>query len=381
MLLVQITINAVDNYVSVEGHALTHNWRPFIIGFDAPTLSLPTDHGGYAQMTYGSIEFNPALFAGDWPPPVSCPITIYYTDSTEAAQETVFAGTAHLKSFNREQISYTLRSANFDEALTAVSSGTLVSGRGYKILSYVSDDDFTNLSAGSNATGVVFTASGTTPTHWAHGSVLVPYWNTNLNAVITNILGYIPEINTVNTTYARASSPNVTHNITGDTLAIQLASDIAAFYSHLIYVVGDTAYLVDMLRDNGSRTLTEYQFFASPTYEYKVPVASVGCTVGSASYSKASSYAYGTAMKIDPYHVAKANIETALTNILTCENAPRAQVKVPMIAGNFPAPGEKVTFPDTGNVADLSTYIRVRKMQFDFVNSMITLEGEGAITA
>jgi len=380
MLLVQITINAVDFYTSVEGHALTHNWRPYIIGFDAPTLSLPTDHGGYARMTYGSISFNPELFSSDWPPPVSCPITIYYTDTTEAAQETVFVGSAHLKSFNRSQISYTLSGPNYDDALTAVSSGSLVSGRGYKILSYVSDDDFTNLGAGSNAAGVVFTASGTTPTHWAHGSVLVPYWNTNLNTVITNILAYIPEISTVNTTYARASSPGVVHNITGDILAIQLASDIAAFYSHLIYVSGTTAYLVDMLLDNGSRTLTEFGFFASPTYEYKVPISTIRCTVGTASYSKSSTYAYGTPVDVQPYHVAKVPIETALTNILTCENAPRASVQVPMVAGNFPAPGEKVTFPDTGNVADLSTYIRVRKLQYDFVNAMITLEGEGAIT-
>lgn len=380
MLLVRITINAVDFYVSVEGHALTHNWRPYIIGFDAPTLSLPTDHGGYARMTYGSISFNPELFASDWPPPVSCPITIYYTDTTEAAQETVFVGSAHLKSFNRNQISYTLSGPNYDDLVSLVSSGTLVVGRSYKIITYTSDDNFANVGAASNAAGVIFTATGTTPTHWEHSSVLAPYWGDVLPDVITDILSYIPEITTVDTTYARLSSVPVVHNITGNILAIQLASDIAAFYAHLIYVVGSTAYLVDMFRDNGSRTLTEYQFFANPTYEYKVPIATCKSTVGAITYSRSSTYAYGNTLELEPYHTNKGNIETCLVDTMTFENAPRASVQVPMVAGNFPAPGEKITFPDTGNVADLSTYIRVRKLQYDFVNAMITLEGEGAIT-
>tara|TARA_R100001443_G_scaffold40536_1_gene53975 strand:+ start:6499 stop:7719 length:1221 start_codon:yes stop_codon:yes gene_type:complete len=56
---------------------------------------------------------------------------------------------------------------------TEQSSGTLTSSTAYKIIEYKSGDNFTNVGASSNATGVQFTASGTTPTTWTNGSRLV----------------------------------------------------------------------------------------------------------------------------------------------------------------------------------------------------------------
>ncbi len=54
----------------------------------------------------------------------------------------------------------------------SATSGTLTSGKRYYIATFVSGDDFTNVGAASNATGVIFTASGTTPTTWSNGSTL-----------------------------------------------------------------------------------------------------------------------------------------------------------------------------------------------------------------
>jgi hypothetical protein len=55
-----------------------------------------------------------------------------------------------------------------------LTSGLLVVGAKYKIVSYLGTDDFTNVGAASNATGVVFVASGTTPADWTALSVLTP---------------------------------------------------------------------------------------------------------------------------------------------------------------------------------------------------------------
>jgi hypothetical protein len=55
---------------------------------------------------------------------------------------------------------------------TAQTSGTLTIGYRYKIDTYVSSDDFTNVGAASNATGVEFIATGTTPTTWTNSSSL-----------------------------------------------------------------------------------------------------------------------------------------------------------------------------------------------------------------
>ena len=55
---------------------------------------------------------------------------------------------------------------------TRLTSGTLTVGKWYRILTYISDDDFTNVCAPQNVAGTWFCATGTTPTHWAHSSVL-----------------------------------------------------------------------------------------------------------------------------------------------------------------------------------------------------------------
>lgn len=54
----------------------------------------------------------------------------------------------------------------------AITSGTITAGQQYVIETYISDDDFRNVGADENASGIIFTATGTTPTHWSHSSVL-----------------------------------------------------------------------------------------------------------------------------------------------------------------------------------------------------------------
>jgi hypothetical protein len=328
MLNVELTINGVVNYLSIEGHALTQNWKPRIIGFDAPTLGIPSNHGGYAKLSFGSISFNPILFQTDWPPPVSCDIDIYYTDTTEAARELLFAGTAHLSTFDRDYVSYDLYGPSYDETIADATA-----------------------------------------------------YNNTLNATLTTILTAIPEITSVNTTYARAISPNVTFTVSGEVLAIDLASAIAEFYSHLFYISGTTAYLVDMKLDNGTWTLSEYDFLAKPTYQYNAPIGILSCNVAGTTYEEKSTYLYGSSTSVGAYHTTEANVRAALVDILAIENAPRINLSVPMIAGNFPDLGQKIILPDTAHVANLSSWIRVRKLTFDFVGDTINIEGEGAISA
>lgn len=73
-------------------------------------------------------------------------------------------------------VQYNASEDELQTALEAISinHGTLVSGAKYKIISFVTGDDFTNVGALSNATGVVFVASGTTPTTWTNLSILSP---------------------------------------------------------------------------------------------------------------------------------------------------------------------------------------------------------------
>ena len=56
-------------------------------------------------------------------------------------------------------------------AQTALTSGTLVAGQEYTIDTFVAGDDFANV-GGTNVTGNVFAATGTTPTTWTNSSSL-----------------------------------------------------------------------------------------------------------------------------------------------------------------------------------------------------------------
>lgn len=56
--------------------------------------------------------------------------------------------------------------------LARQTSGLLIVGQVYKIVNFITGDNFLNVGASSNATGIIFTATGTTPTAWTQLSVL-----------------------------------------------------------------------------------------------------------------------------------------------------------------------------------------------------------------
>ena len=56
--------------------------------------------------------------------------------------------------------------------LTGTTSGTITTGKRYRITTFVAGDVFTNVGAASNATGVEFIATGATPTTWTNGSTV-----------------------------------------------------------------------------------------------------------------------------------------------------------------------------------------------------------------
>ncbi|MBW1777095.1 MAG: hypothetical protein JRJ54_05805 [Deltaproteobacteria bacterium] len=326
MLLTKFTINGTVYRLSMEGIALEHFFDPFVMSFSPVKRMLSEDHGGYAALDFGSIGLSPELFGADhaatWPPPAACPIELLYTASSEAAAETLLIGTAHLAKINRKSVEYGLHGPAYDET---VADGTV--------------------------------------------------YNDTLVNVLSSILTGIAEISSLNSTQARSPSPNVAFTVDGEQLAIDLAAAVAAFYTHLFYVNGATAYLVDMLGDNGSRTITGFDFFPAE-YEYETPVA----VVRAGNYMRKSAYPYGKEVKVDPYHGTQANIEAALDDILAVLNAPRCRLPVPLL-GSLPLPGEKISWTDTALASDTAAWIRARALTFDFAKERVVIEGEGGLAA
>ena len=54
----------------------------------------------------------------------------------------------------------------------ATTSGSLVVGIAYRLTDWITNDDFVNVGAASNADGIEFIATGTTPTTWTNSSIV-----------------------------------------------------------------------------------------------------------------------------------------------------------------------------------------------------------------
>lgn len=327
MLLCEVTINAVLNRVSNEYiGSLTHPWHRRILSVDPISYGIYRPYGGHMKLDTGSMTFTPDLFGDDWPPPISCPLTVKYTSTTEEAAETILTANLHIEEITREQIVYGLYRNDYADVLADATAFTAVSQL--------------------NTLALVF------------GACCV-------------VLGL-----TLDTTMARDPSPAVEWTSSGEQLLIDFMDDIAAFYTHMFYISGTTLYLIDMLdQDNGSRTVTEYQYFPLRYYwDPPIGIAKAG------DFSAVSSYTYGVEEILTAYHDTQANVETALADVVTVANRARAELPIPF-AGNIPDPAEKVTFPDTSNVADLSTYIRTRVITYDFDNEEVIVEGDGVVSA
>lgn len=76
---------------------------------------------------------------------------------------------------------------NLTNTYNTATSGTLVVGQLYAISNFAAGDDFTNVGASSNASGVTFVATGTTPTVWANGSTLLSNYQYNVPTATTRL--------------------------------------------------------------------------------------------------------------------------------------------------------------------------------------------------
>lgn len=208
MLLVQMTIGGATKYLSNDFLDIEHFYDAYVASLSQLRIETREVYGGFAEPTFGSIDLLPTAFTGNWPPPVSCAIKVMIAVTGESDAETLFEGTAHLNKIGRDSVFYDLFGPSYTTmVIDGIYSGTL---------------------------NAVFTAACST-------------------------LGL-----TLNTTYARATSPTVDYTADGEKLLIDNLSDIAKWNTHRFEIKGGTLYLIDCLLDNGSvLALTEFDIFPS----------------------------------------------------------------------------------------------------------------------
>jgi len=332
MLLVQQTINAVVNKISIESHNLEAPYYNRIFQMDSLNQGIRKAYGGYFKADIGGYVLSPELFTGDWPPPINGAISMAYSAITEAAAVTFLTGTAHRTMFDRESVKYDI---------------------------YGDQNDY-----------VVPDATAYAP-------------NDTLVDVFTDQCGVAKMNLTLDSTLARNPSPGVTYTTSGEQLAVDFLDGIAAFFTHMFYIFDGTLYLMDMAANNGTRTLTENDYFGpveSPVEYFN----NVPCAIAKAGdYSAQSAYYYGDEISETDYTTGSAagvDAAAALALIITYQNKDRCRIAIPFL-GDLPAPGEQITLVDTSQIVSTTMVFNARIIQYDFDNDQIIIEGEGEVTA
>jgi len=324
MILTELIISAVTYRVSAEEISeLTNPWYGYVINAGHQQLNIKKPYGGYIQLKVSNFELRPDFFTDNsiWPPSKEMTVKNYYTDTTEEAKELMTEATAHRKQNDRVGVKYKLYNQSYTDTLASSTalSGTLA----------------TNFST----------------------------WCSTLSL-------------TLNTDSARGTSPDVSHTTNREWLLIDAMSDMAAFFTHSFYIENGVLYLIDMLLDNGSRTITEFDIFPS-TYPTPDPVASAATE----NYVRYSSYPYGKELTgLVEWHGTEANINTALDNIITVSNADvTASVKQPMV-GTLPTLREQITLVDTSLGQDSTIVFNPSTIRYDYKKEEIVLSGGGVLT-
>lgn len=240
MILTEFTINGSVNRISLRGHRLTNAWPARIVGMDNVIWACRSNRGGYCPLSYGRIQTYPELWADNYPPPDDGAITVKYTNENEEDAITLIDAMAYCAGLADDAVTHLLLPAGYDETLADASLST---------------DTLANV----------------------------------LEDILTGITG----ISTLDTTQARSPSPQVVPADYAGRLNIDYASELAEAMCHLFYIQGATAYLVDMLGENGSRIITEHQADQAIRIERGAPIAEIRHDDPDNPYPRQSSFPYG----------------------------------------------------------------------------------------
>ena len=415
-------------FLSLEGFLGDHYWDEYIATFTPPQYSMAKGYGGHCKMSFGSLSVSPDTFEATlWPPPVSFNVSFFYTATTEGAKETLFSGVAYLAAIGREEITYDLYGEDLDADLlleeTNYDGDTVVLPRAFGVIQHQQPVRLADV--GGKPTYHKAYVTGTKGVNWhvfddgvdvdanatdlGNGSFTLsagPVGEVTISGTgaagttLSTILTWACDPARLNQNYdssfARAPSPDINYWASSQRVLIEFTSDLCSVHTHLTYINTNTQtlFLVALESDNGSRTLTEFDFFAVQ-YSYEPPVAQITVewimreaveeTIG--KYIKdedhntfqKSSYPYGEEWDLKPFHNVRVDIDTMLSNIITNIHKPRMRVPLPLL-GSLPVPGEKITLTDTSLRHSTTAVFHCRNITYDFTQDEIMVTGEGTIT-
>ena len=419
MLFAEI-VTANNTYrIATRGHAGQYWWSPSIIR--VPRLSLGhADAGGYVKPAFGDLTITPDLLeASDWPPPATCDITLWW-GLDEASRFQVFRGIARHERTTRAGITYSLFEPAY--AQTVLDTGADETGAAVDVP--MAFGAASHLSAQRTGTDTEFRyytsgATGTVGTDWhvyddgvnidsnvtdnGDGTFSLssaPVGEVTISLVTPNkgdlaslfswgatTLGLSLDI-----TAAATPSPAIAFKVTTQVNVIDLLDRLAGFHNHVFYIDAGTLYLVDREQDNGSQVLTEWDYFSAPTsmpnpikelraeWTVREPVTDrTGSHLKDVTQTAAAAGPdpLGEVISVTPYQEDPAQVETALGLLVTSWQRPYGEIRMPLLAQ--PVPGRHIEWTDTGQGRQISGWLRVRRITYDFARGFVTVAGDGGV--
>ena len=201
----------------------------------------------------------------------------------------------------------------------------------------------------------------------------------------------------LDTTKAESPSPKINYWAESQTKLIDFLSQVSAYHTHMFYIKTSVLYLIDMDEDNGTRTVTEYDYFPA-SYVDQAPLAkltgawrersaaneTVGRFIRDADYEETylTSYPYGSELSLDAYEDVRADVAASLLSISALYH--KQQITAPLpIESSLPVPGEAISGTDTSTKRDVLFSFRARNISYELFSGVpkAIISGEGTVTS
>lgn len=319
MMLLTLDTGSVIHQVSDEWQALETPWLAKVV--DSPSIKHATQklHGGFAAPTFGSFTLVPGFTKER-----KMSALLRYTFSDEASAITLLSGTAIRKQGLADSgDKYDFRKPEYEAAYSGNLNAPL-------------QDLFATL-CGSSYLDRVLDVSGT------------------------------------------SRNPGVSYNLSSDTPVINILSNLGAFFCHGFYDDGTTIYLYDCLEDQGSMTLSEFEF-APVTYTYATPYAQFKA----GDYAiNGSDPAANSDYSVSPVcHDGQSDVEPALVNIKSLMEMDGATISVRLTEKTAAIKhGMKLEWVDKRSPVPVTAWIRAQSITKNLASKppLLVVTGKGGV--
>lgn len=376
MILLTITYGGNVIRLSNRTAPLEHQWHGEILRIDPIQIKCNKEYGGWLRVSQPTITLSPSLFTsagliGVMPPPLQLQASLSATVSDEASATHLCSGVLMLSRWTETLFEYELYSSPY---FPVPSEGEMLSVQ-YSFNgsewhnAYQDSDRFlrTSLDGGVTWSAAVqfLIPGGTSLASWAPSANLVSGFFANIAAV----LGL-----TLDSTYASSADPLISGNVSGDTLVLDVADAVAAYFNHYFYISGSSLVLVNAELGVGTPyDFGRFDYIRAPQYAVSVPVNKVSDSSGQ-SYIVGNTL-FGQVINVGSGYYGSGN--TYLKKIAEYYAKPQVQLSAMQMYSEFLA-GRTIRWTDNRLPQELTGAMVMRGMQIDFnqIDDKVTFFGE-----